>query len=231
MVKKAIVTGGSSGLGLQISKELAANGVEVANWDLTTGIDLTDEQHIKDAAEWEADNGKIDWLINCAGINKIDWFEELTSDDWDNVVGLNAKAIFLTSKYLLPIMKQGGAICNIVSNASHMPMTNSAVYNASKGAAHILTLQMARELKKTHSIDVFGVSPNKLAGTQMSAYIDDKVCELRGWTKDEAQAYQVAGLPSGKETDPAACGEFVAMLLLKDQFRTHINGTILPFGA
>ena len=46
-----------------------------------------------------------------------------------------------------------------------MPMTCSLAYNASKGAAHIMTLQLARELTKKHGITVFGIAPNKLKGT------------------------------------------------------------------
>jgi NAD(P)-dependent dehydrogenase (short-subunit alcohol dehydrogenase family) len=110
-------------------------------------------------------------------------------------------------------------------------MTHSSAYNASKGAAHILTLQMARELKKRHNITVFGVSPNKMHSTQMTNYINNRVCELRGWTPEQAAEYQKASLPAGEETDPVACAEFIAFLLSTTHRHKYLNGCIIPYGA
>jgi NAD(P)-dependent dehydrogenase (short-subunit alcohol dehydrogenase family) len=124
-----------------------------------------------------------------------------------------------------------GTILNIVSNASHMPMTTSLAYNASKGAAHIMTLQMARELSKAHGITVFGISPNKLRGTEMSKDIEDQVVALRGWTPEYAKQYQLASLLAGEETDPDALAEFVAFLLSSKQRHKYLTGCILPYGA
>lgn len=229
---KAIVTGGSSGLGMQIKTQLQACGVVVYDWSRETGVDVTDVASI-----WKAIDalpaevlGRLDILVNCAGVNHIDWFPELTEDDWDRLMNTNARSIFSVSRLLLPYLIHG-TICNIVSNASHMPMTHSAAYNASKGAAHILTLQMARELKKTHDITVFGVSPNKLKGTGMSQYIEKRVCELRGWTPEQAAEYQKTALPSGEETTPEAVGEFIAFLLSTKARHQFLNGVVMPYGA
>jgi NAD(P)-dependent dehydrogenase (short-subunit alcohol dehydrogenase family) len=135
------------------------------------------------------------------------------------------------SQACLPLLiKSKGTIVNIVSNAAHMPMTCSLAYNASKGAAHIMTQQLARELTRKHGITVFGVAPNKLAGTGMSADIDRQVVATRGWTKEKAVEYQLAGLLAGEETPPKLVAEFITYLLQDKQHHKHLTGCILPYG-
>ena len=143
---------------------------------------------------------------------------------------VNAFAIYRTTKALLEKLR-GGTVLNIISNASHVPMTCSLAYNASKAAAHMMTLQMARELKKTHDITVFGISPNKLKNTGMSAATDARVPGLRGWTPEQAAEYQRAALPSGEETDPEVLAEFIAFLLSNKERHKYLNGCILQYGA
>ena len=144
----------------------------------------------------------------------------------------NAKGIFKMSQACLPMLiKSKGTIVNIVSNAAHMPMTCSLAYNASKAAAHIMTLQMARELTKKHGITVFGIAPNKLSGTGMSDSIDEQVVKTRGWSKEYAQEYQLNGLLTGEETPPKLLAEFVAYLLKDKQHHKYLTGCILPYGA
>jgi len=136
------------------------------------------------------------------------------------------------TQWALPELKKThGTVLNIVSNASHMPMTTSLAYNASKGAAHIMTLQLARELTKKHGITVFGISPNKLRGTEMSKDIEDQVVKHRGWTPEYAQQYQLNALLAGEETDPAQLAEFVAFLLSTKPRHKYLTGCILPYGA
>ena len=112
-----------------------------------------------------------------------------------------------------------------------MPMTCSAAYNASKGAAHILTLQLARELTKKNGITVFGISPNKLQGTGMSREIEKQVLGTRGWTAEEAQRYQLAALVTGEETPPRMVAEFVGFLLSSKARHQYLSGCVLPYGA
>ncbi|MCI0552902.1 MAG: SDR family NAD(P)-dependent oxidoreductase, partial [Anaerolineae bacterium] len=150
--------------------------------------------------------------------------------EWDAVLDTNARSIFLVTKHLHHYMR-GGTILNIISNASHMPMTGSLAYNASKGAAAIMTKQLARELKKTHDITVFGISPNKLAGTDMSEYIDERVLKMRGWTEEQAKKYQLDALPAGEETDPLVLADFVAFLLSQKDRHKYLAGCIIPYGG
>lgn len=228
MNKCAIVTGGSSGLGAEIMLSLEAQSWYVEDWSLSTGIDVRNATSVNDAAA-EIDYS-IDALINCAGVNEIDYLPFVSEADWDRVMDTNAKGIFLVTRALLEKL-HGGTVVNIVSNASHMPMTSSIAYNASKGAAAIMTKQMARELKKTHGMTVFAISPNKLKGTGMSRYIENRVMETRGWTKEEAERYQLAALPAGEETDPKAVAEFLAFLLSTKERHKYLNGCDIPYGA
>jgi NAD(P)-dependent dehydrogenase (short-subunit alcohol dehydrogenase family) len=176
--------------------------------------------------------GKLDCLINCAGVNIIDWLENFTEPEWDKVMGVNAKGIYMMSRACLSMLKESkGTILNIVSNASHMPMTCSLAYNASKGAAHIMTQQLARELTKLHDITVFGISPNKLAGTGMSKDIDDQVVRTRDWTAAYAREYQLNGLLTHEETPPLAVAEFIAYLLSTKERHKYLTGCVIPYGA
>jgi Dehydrogenases with different specificities (related to short-chain alcohol dehydrogenases) len=208
-------------------------GWDRTGWSKETGVDVTDEKTVRAAVSASCKSQPFDVVINCAGVNYINWHEDTPIEEWDRLMNTNARAPWLVVKELLKVggIMSPGTVVNIVSNASHVPMTNSAAYNASKGAAHILTLQMNRELKKRHNITVFGVSPNKLRGTAMSEYIGQRVCELRGMTPEEAHKYQLASLPAGEETDPAACAEFIAFLLSKPRRHKYLAGCVLPYGA
>ncbi len=226
---RAVITGGSGGLGSLIMDELLQSGFEYCfNWS-RPAVDLRSFAQVQ-AAEARLPEGTINVLVNCAGVNAIKFLPEVTPELWDDVMAVNARAIFYTAQVLLERLR-GGTILNIVSNAAHMPMTSSLVYNASKAAALMATKQMARELKKTHDITVFSISPNKLAGTGMSDYIDQRVCELRGWSREEAQAYQLAALPAGEETDPAVLAEFIAFLLAKKRRHKYLVGCDIPYGG
>ena len=230
-VKSIIVTGASSGLGKLIKKHLEQDGHNVVDWSLETGVDITRESSVEMAAR-ELDFDHFSCVINCAGINEIGFIENTLVDDWDSVMDTNARGIFLVTKVLLKHRQlRSGTILNIVSNASHMPMTASIAYNASKGAAAIMTLQMARELMPRNGITVFGISPNKLAGTGMSEYIERRVLEVRGFTAEQAKAYQLAALPAREETDPEALAEFIAFIMSTKQRHKYLAGCIIPYGA
>ncbi len=225
-----IVTGSNSGLGESICEHLRkdknTNVIKADKYE----VDLTDYTSVH---EFSLDVKKeVHGIVNCAGVNRIDYLEKFTEEDWDLVMDTNAKSIFNMSKHFLQKLKETrGFILNIVSNASHMPMTNSLAYNASKGAAHIMTLQLARELSKAYGITVFGISPNKLSGTGMSDYIDSRVPAVRGWSPEKAKEYQLNSLLAGEETDPDSLAEFIAFLLSTKQRHKYLTGTIIPYGA
>jgi len=222
-----MITGSGSGLGLTLSAHLEAYGHTVLPFDHDQGNDVRDPYY-----KGGLFPPGMDVLINCAGINRIDWLENFSDADWDDVMDTNAKGIFKMSQWALPsLIESRGTIVNIVSNAAHIPMTGSLAYNASKAAAHIMTLQLARELTKKHGITVFGIAPNKLAGTGMSRYIEKRVPITRGWTAEQARDYQLAALLPGEETPPDAIAEFLAFLLANKERHRFLSGCILPYGA
>lgn len=221
-----LITGSASGLGAALVKALAPWNI-IHEFDLKHGNNVVrpDRDHIESI-------GAIDVLINCAGVNYIDWLENFDEADWDAVMDANAKGIFKMTQACLPaLIKSRGTVVNIVSNASHTPMTCSLAYNASKGAAHIMTLQLARELTKKYGITVFGVSPNKLAGTEMSKEIDEQVVLTRGWAPEFAREYQLKSLLAGAETPPELVAEFVAFLLADKDRHRFLTGCVIPYGA
>lgn len=224
-MSRIIVTGGDAGLGAEIVAALQYDGHTVMSYDVKQGFDVLNPDTLI------AENFNVDVLINCAGVNKINWLENVTEDDWDRVMDVNVKGIFKMTQAFLPrLIENKGTVVNIVSNAAHMPMRCSAAYNASKGAALILTKQLARELT-SKGVTVFSVSPNKLAGTEMSDSIDQQVVATRGWSLEEAQRYQLAGLLTGEETPPEAVAEFIAFLLQDKEHHKYLSGCDLPYGA
>lgn len=226
----AIVTGGASGLGAAIVQSLSKiNGMTVHVYDHANGHDVRNPDS-EELFRQVLTGGRCDILINCAGVNRINWLPKVEPWDWDLVMDTNAKGIFMMTQTLLPLLKESkGTVLNIVSNAAHMAMRCSAAYNASKGAALILTKQLARELIGD-GITVFSVSPNKLKGTGMSDDIDRQVVATRGWTLEEAQRYQLAGLLTGEETDPKAVADFIAFLLQDKEHHKYLAGCDIPYG-
>lgn len=228
-MSRILITGSGAGLGKAIAERLRQAGHEIIEYDRKDGFDV---RAVTEVELNKICDGRLDVLINCAGVNHIDWIENFDSARWDDVMDINAKAIFFMTQAALPMLKASvGTVLNIVSNASHMPMTCSGAYNASKGAAHILTLQLARELTKRYGITVFGISPNKLRGTEMSDDIDRQVVQTRGWDRDYAHQYQLNGLLTGEETDPEELAGFIDYLLHHKRHHKYLTGCVLPYGA
>ena len=221
---KILVTGSASGLGKLIVEELKKKGHLVFEYDAKHLEDVTCPTHFVSNMDY------MDVLINCAGINYINWMKDVTEEQFSEIMGVNCYGIFAMTQALQPALKVAkGTVINIVSNAAKMPMRCSAAYNASKGAALTLTKQMARELIDD-DITVFSISPNKLKGTEMSNSIDEQVCRTRGWTKDQAQQYQLNGLLTKKETDPQKLAEFIAYLLESKANHEMFAGCDIQYG-
>lgn len=220
-----LITGSASGLGAALMHTLSQEDHRVFPYDIKNGQHVC-SPHLSPGTIPD----ELDVLINCAGVNYINWLPDVKSRDWDDIMNTNAKGIFCMTQYcLIQLRESKGTVLNIVSNAAHMPMRCSAAYNASKGAALILTKQLARELAP--DITVFSVSPNKLKGTAMSRSIDDQVVKTRGWTLEQAQKYQLAGLLAGEETPVKAVADFIAYLLQDKAHHKYLTGTDIPYGA
>ena len=226
-----IVTGGSGSLGRAIIKALELEGLDgIIDWSLETGVDVSKPMSIAAAALRLPAGKPVSTLIHCAGTTKLNWFADITVEDWDNIIDTNAGGIFLVTKALLHRLR-GGTILTIASDAARKPMTNSLAYNASKAAAVMMAAQLHRELHDTHQITSFSISPGKIAGTNMSSYVDKVVPGLRGWTPEYAQEYQLRSLAAGEEINLETLAEFIAFILSTKDRHIFFGGKDLPYGG
>lgn len=181
--KKVLVTGAAKGIGRAIALGFAESGADVAINDIEEPDDLDElilrfSEHgvravfykadVSNAAEVETmidaivlELGKIDVLVNNAGISKPGPFLELTEDDWDTVIDTNLKSVFICCQQVLPSMlKQGsGCIINIASELGYLGRAEFAPYTASKGGIISLTRSLAREFAPDIRINAIAPGP------------------------------------------------------------------------
>ncbi|MFD1911554.1 glucose 1-dehydrogenase [Halodurantibacterium flavum] len=173
--KTAIVTGGGSGFGAGIARMFAAQGARVMVADINTAaaqtvanevggiaqtVDVAQNDSVAAMAAAARDMfGTIDILVNNAGITHLPQpMEDVAEDEFDRVLAVNAKSVYLTARHIVPGMKAAGrgAILNIASTAGVSPRPRLSWYNASKGWMITATRAMAVELAP------FGVRVNAL---------------------------------------------------------------------
>ncbi|HID86210.1 MAG TPA: glucose 1-dehydrogenase [Anaerolineae bacterium] len=178
--KVAIVTGAGKGIGEGIAKVFSQEGakVVVVDWDEEAGektaeeirqsggdaifvhCDVSNEEQVKAMVQATIDHyGRIDVLVNNAGIGVYKSVLEATSEDWDRCLAVNLKGVFLCSKYVIPHMQAvgKGAIVNISSVHAHATVNGVAPYAASKGGVTALTRNMAIDYGPT--IRVNAIAP------------------------------------------------------------------------
>lgn len=238
---KILITGTHSGIGKELVKALRKEGHMVIGVDNYPVSDAKTVDYLCDVRNHDdililhekliKDSFIPDVIINNAGVNVLDWVDTLTEEEWDEVMDTNAKSIFLfTQTFIRELVSNKGVMINILSNAADKPMTNSLVYNASKAAAKMMTLQLSRELSPK-GVCIFGISPNKISGTAMSDYVDAIVPGLRGWTPEYAREYERQYFPAGEETPISSLVNFIAFILSKKENHRHLAGSIIPYGA
>jgi NAD(P)-dependent dehydrogenase (short-subunit alcohol dehydrogenase family) len=163
--KVALISGGARGMGAVEAKMFAQEGAKVVIGDVLdedgkqteaeineaggecvfVHLDVTDETAWQDAVAAAVDRfGKLDILVNNAGIARINNVEDTTSDEWDLVMDINAKGVFLGTKAAIPEIRKagGGSIVNISSIAG-LTGGRTSSYAASKGAVRLLTKSTA----------------------------------------------------------------------------------------
>jgi NAD(P)-dependent dehydrogenase (short-subunit alcohol dehydrogenase family) len=161
--KVAVVTGAASGIGkgcagflsgmgadvvlLDVSKEKGeAAAEEIGSGACFMECDITDEGQCKAVAEKVKEQfGRVDVLVNCAGVIRRKSVVDLTEEDWDIVIDVGLKGTFLVSKHLIPLMASGGggSIINIGSGWGIKGGPKAAAYCAAKGGIINLTRAMA----------------------------------------------------------------------------------------
>lgn len=215
--KVAVITGASSGLGSDAARAYAAYGANVAllarrkdklealakeieglgKKAVAIECDVTNEDNIKKAIDQVINYyGKIDILLNCAGVAVLGTVEQLSSEDWDREMNVNIKGYFLMSKYVIPYMRKQkyGKIVNIASVnaivADKVPELARHAYNASKAAVRGLTIGMAASYG-VDNITVNSVGP----GLFESEMTQDTLFKNKGFM-DMYNALDPAGRPS-----------------------------------
>ena len=198
----AIVTGGAKGIGRSIACLLAEEGAKVviADIDLERASESSDDINKKglhaypirvDVADPESikkmvkkvvsEYNRVDILVNNAGILHSTPIEDITVDEWDDMMNINLRGAFFASKEVLSVMKErrSGRIINISSLAGRMGgYANGVAYSASKAGLIGLTQAMARRVAE-YGITINAVAPGTTEGEMIKKLPDEKIEMLK----------------------------------------------------
>jgi NAD(P)-dependent dehydrogenase (short-subunit alcohol dehydrogenase family) len=224
--KVAIVTGAAQGIGAACAERLARDGAAVALWDIDDprGQALAASlaargrraiyRHCNVARKAEVDAalaetlavfGRVDALVNNAGIFKSADFLDITEADWDVVLDVNLKGSFLVAQAVARSMVEsgGGAIVHMSSVNGLMAIPSIASYNVSKGGINQLTRVMALALAD-HGIRVNAVAPGTIA---------TELAKQAVLGSDEARARIMSRTPMKRLGEPSEIADVTAFLL------------------
>jgi len=210
--KTAIVTGAASGFGAGIARRFAAEGAVVMVADLNADgaqavareidglaqtVDVARDASVAAMARAALDAwGRVDILVNNAGITHLPAaMEDVSEADFDRVLAVNAKSVYLTARHLVPAMKAAGAgaILNIASTAGVSPRPRLNWYNASKGWMITATRAMAIELAP-HGVRVNALNPVAGQTPLLASFMGEDTPEMR--------AKFLATIPMGRFSTP-----------------------------
>ncbi len=233
--KTAIITGAGSGFGAGIARRFAAEGARVMVADINeaaaravaeeTGgiaqrVDVSRNDSVAGMARAAFDAfGRLDILVNNAGITHLPMpMEEVTEEDFDRVLAVNAKSVYLAARHIVPHMKAKGAgtILNIASTAGVSPRPRLSWYNASKGWMITATRAMAVELAPA-GIRVNALNPVAGETPLLKSFMGEDTPEIR--------AKFLATIPLGRFSTPGDMGN-AALFLCSDE-ASMITGVAL----
>jgi NAD(P)-dependent dehydrogenase (short-subunit alcohol dehydrogenase family) len=238
--KRAIVTGAASGNGLAVANRLLAEGARVALVDvnhaaldaldrgerngqlMTVTANVTDPVAADQTVAHVVENfGGVDILVNNAGIVRHSNFDELTLEEWNEVLAVNASGAFNFARAVAPSMKGGEghrAIINITSIEAHIVIASSGHpqvhYNASKGALLMFSRALAVELSRDQ-ITVNAIAPG-IIETPLTA---------RSLSDESRKNWFLERIPLGRIGRPEDVAAAVAFLASDDA--SYITGTTL----
>ena len=214
----AIVTGGASGIGAAIAVELRDRGASVAILDLEPGTapegtlaveaNVASDDSVRAAIEAVTSTwGRIDIVVNNAGIGAKGTVEDNTDADWQRVFDVNVFGVVRTTRAALPYLRlsPSPAIVNVSSIAATAGLPERALYSATKGAVHSLTLAMAADHVR-EGIRVNSVNPGTVEThfvTMLLEKADDPIAE---------RAAMTARQPHGRLVSPEEVAHAVAYL-------------------
>lgn len=238
MEKVAIVTGGSRGIGKAIVEALARKNIKViANYNRSEEkakilkeelekenifidifkADVSKREEVKVMVDYTIEKyGKIDILINNAGIDQEKMFQDITDEDWDNIVKVNLYSVFCTTQEVIPHMlkQKSGCIINMSSIYGTNGGSCAVAYSATKAGVDGMTKSLAKELGPSH-IRVNSIAPGYIDTDMNEKYSKEEIEQI----KEETPLEKI-----GKPVDIAKCIEW----LVEDNFTTgqviSING-------
>ena len=235
--KAALVTGAGQGFGLGIAEMFAAEGAKVACLDLKQEMaeaaaarvgrgaiavtaDVSKRAEIEAAAaQTIAAFGRVDIVVNNAGTtHRNKPILEVTDEEFDRIFAVNVKSIYLTAHAFVPHMREkgGGVFINIGSTAGLRPRPGLTVYNASKGAVHVMTKSMAVELAPD-KIRVCALAPVAGETPLLAMFMGEDTPEKRAAFK--------ASVPLGRFSTPADIA--AATLFLASEEAAFLTGVVM----
>ena len=244
--KRALITGGASGFGLGIARALVDQGASVVIGDNNAGrlkdaadvlgggdrvvaaeLDVTSVDSARAAvAVCESAFGGLDVLVNSAGVIRITPLDDISEQEWDLVVGVDLKGVFLCSQAAAPLLRQSGRgrIVNMGSDAAKVGFATIASYVAAKHGVIGLTKSMAAELAP-HGVTVNCVCPVGTPETGMGQDVLDMKVAVTGASPAEIMATTATHVPLGRNGTTADVVNAV-MFLLADESEFITGSTI-----
>ena len=233
--KTAIVTGGASGFGAGIVRKFLEEGARVMIADingdaaaalakelgaLSQQVDVSNDASVKTMVEAAyAAFGNLDILVNNAGVSHMPApLDEISEADFDRVLAVNAKSVYLTARHIVPRFKaaKSGVILNVASTAAVSPRPRLSWYNASKGWMVTATKSMAVELAPL-GIRVNAINPVAGETPLLKTFMGEDTPEIR--------AKFLSTIPLGRFSTPADMGN-AACFLCSDE-ASMITGVAL----
>ena len=231
--KKALVTGGASGIGEATSRVLAAAGAEVVIVDIDRGradalaaelpgasvlqFDIADEEAVKNGF---AGLGRLDILVNNAGVGLVGNIEETALTDFQRIMRVNVEGVFLVTKYALPLIRNAhGSIVNIGSVAGLIGIKRRFGYCASKGAVVAMTKRLAVDYPTEFRVNC--ICP----GTIESPFVEGFLDKYHSNEKEKVRAELHARQPIGRMGRPDEIAYLVLYLCSGES--GFMNGAVI----
>ena len=227
--KIVLVTGAAGAIGAAIVAGIRGAGGTAIATDLKAGAGIDHALDVTDEPDWqrlaaavEAQHGRLDGLVNAAGIAVVGNIEKTDFATWKRVIAVNLDGTFLGCKYAFPLLRQkGGAIVNMSSVLGLIGGPNLTAYNASKGGVSLLT----------KSVALYGAryKPPVRANALCPAFIaGPMVDEIAGGTKnpDAVKQKLAFDIPLGRLGEPAEVA--AACVFLLSDAAAFITGADVP---